>query len=31
MPWNKAKKTEGEVLKQYAISNGITNENIFVT
>jgi uncharacterized SAM-binding protein YcdF (DUF218 family) len=31
MPWDKAKKTEGEVLKQYAISNGIPSEKIFVT
>ena len=31
MPWDKAKKTEGEVLKEYAISNGIDSDNIFVT
>jgi uncharacterized SAM-binding protein YcdF (DUF218 family) len=31
MPWDKAKKTEGEVLKEYAISNGIPPEKIFVT
>ena len=31
MPWDKAKKTEGEVLKEYAISNGIDSEKIFVT
>ena len=31
MPWDKAKKTEGAVLKQYAISNGIPTEKIFVT
>ena len=31
MPWNKAKKMEGEVLKKYAISNGGFSENIFVT
>jgi uncharacterized SAM-binding protein YcdF (DUF218 family) len=31
MPWNKAKKTEGDVLKEYAISNGIPPEKIFVT
>ena len=31
MPWDKAKKTEGEVLKEYAISNGIPSDNIFVT
>jgi uncharacterized SAM-binding protein YcdF (DUF218 family) len=31
IPWDKAKKTEGEVLKDYAISNGIPSEKIFVT
>ena len=31
MPWDKTKKTEGEVLKEYAISNGIAYENILVT
>jgi uncharacterized SAM-binding protein YcdF (DUF218 family) len=31
MPWDKAKKTEGEVLKEYAISNSIPSEKIFVT
>ena len=31
MPWDKAKKTEGEVLKEYAISIGIPNEKIFVS
>ena len=31
MPWDKAKKTEGQVLKEYAISNGIPCEKIFVT
>ena len=31
MPWNKSKKTEGDVLKEYAISNGISSEKIFVT
>jgi uncharacterized SAM-binding protein YcdF (DUF218 family) len=31
MPWDKVKKTEGDVLKEYAISNGITSEKIFVT
>ena len=25
------KKTEGEVLKEYAISNGVPSEKIFVT
>ena len=31
MPWDKAKKTEGEVLNEYAISNGIPTEKLFVT
>jgi uncharacterized SAM-binding protein YcdF (DUF218 family) len=31
MPWDKIKKTEGEVLKEYAVSNGIPSENILVT
>ena len=31
MPWDNAKKTEGEVLKEYAISNDIPSGNIFVT
>ena len=31
MPWDKANKTEGKVLKEYAISNGIISEKIFVT
>ena len=31
MPWDKSKKTEGEVLKEYAISNGIAFEKIYVT
>ena len=31
MPWDKSKKTEGEVLGEYAISNGIPSEKIFVT
>jgi uncharacterized SAM-binding protein YcdF (DUF218 family) len=31
MPWDNAKKTEGEVLKEYAISNGIPYEKILVT
>ena len=31
MPWDKAKKTEGAVLKDYAISNGIASEKIFIT
>ena len=31
MPWDKTKKTEGEVLKEYAVSNGIPSEKIFVT
>ena len=29
MPWDKAKKTEGEILKEYSISNGIPTEKIF--
>ena len=31
MTWDKSKKTEGEVLKEFAISNGIPSEKIFVT
>ena len=31
MPWDKIKKTEGEVLKKYTISNGIPSKKIFVT
>ncbi len=31
MPWDKAKKTEGEVLKEYAISNGLPAEKVIVT
>jgi uncharacterized SAM-binding protein YcdF (DUF218 family) len=31
LPWDKAKKTEGEVLKEFAISNSIPSKNIFVT
>ena len=31
MPLDNAKKTDGEVLKEYAISNGIPSEKIFVT
>ena len=31
MPWNTAKKTEGEVLREYAISNGIASEKIYIT
>ena len=31
MPWDKAKKTEGDVLKEYAISNGIPSDKILVT
>jgi uncharacterized SAM-binding protein YcdF (DUF218 family) len=31
MPWDKARKTEGDVLKEYAISNGIPSEKILVT
>ena len=31
MPWDKKKITEGEVLKEYAISNGILSGNILLT
>ena len=31
MPWDKDKKTEGEVLKEYAISNGIPSDKILVS
>ena len=31
MPWDKVKKMEGEVLREYAVSNGIPSENILVT
>jgi uncharacterized SAM-binding protein YcdF (DUF218 family) len=31
MPWDKLKKTEGDVLKEYAISNGIPAEKIYIT
>ena len=31
MPWDNIKKTEGEVLKEYAISNDIPSEKILVT
>ena len=31
MPWDKAKKTEGAVLKEYAILNGIPSEKISIT
>lgn len=31
MPWDKSKKTEGEVLKDYAISSGVPSEKIQVT
>jgi uncharacterized SAM-binding protein YcdF (DUF218 family) len=31
LPWNNTKKTEGDVLKEYAISNGIPSEKILVT
>jgi len=31
MPWNKNRKTEGVVLKEYAIKYGIPSNNIFVT
>jgi uncharacterized SAM-binding protein YcdF (DUF218 family) len=31
MQWDNVRKTEGEVLKEYAISNGIPTEKILVT
>lgn len=31
MPWSQAKKTEGEVLREYAIDNGIPSKKIRVT
>lgn len=31
LPWDKAKKTEGNILKKYAILNGIPNEKIYIT
>jgi hypothetical protein len=31
MPWDKPKKTEGQVLKEYVISNGKASEKTFVT
>jgi uncharacterized SAM-binding protein YcdF (DUF218 family) len=31
MPWDKTRKTEGEVLREYAVSNGIPSNRIFVT
>ncbi len=31
LPWDKAIKTEGEVLKEYAASNGAPSDNILVT
>jgi uncharacterized SAM-binding protein YcdF (DUF218 family) len=31
MPWDKSKKTEGEVLKEFAISNGVPSDKILVT
>ena len=31
MPWDKVRKTEGDVLKEYAISSDIPSEKIFVT
>lgn len=31
IPWNKSRKTEGVVLKEYAIRNGIPSNKIFVT
>jgi uncharacterized SAM-binding protein YcdF (DUF218 family) len=31
MPWDNVQKTEGEVLKEYAIKNTIPQENILIT
>ena len=31
MPWDNVQKTEGEILKEYAIKNGIPQENILIT
>lgn len=31
MPWDKVQKTEGEVLKEYAMKSGIPQENILIT
>lgn len=31
MPWDKTRKTEEELLKEYVISYGILTEKIFVT
>ena len=31
MPWDNVQKTEGEVLKEYAVKNGIPQENILIT
>lgn len=31
MPWDNVQKTEGEVLKEYAIKNAIPQENILIT
>ncbi len=31
MPWHKTNKTEGQILKEYAISNDIPSEKILVT
>ena len=31
MPWDNVQKTEGEVLKEYAIKNAIAQENILIT
>ena len=31
MPWDKVKKTEGDVLREYTISNGISSGNILLT
>jgi uncharacterized SAM-binding protein YcdF (DUF218 family) len=31
MPWDQTKKTEGEILKEYAITSSISSDKIFVT
>ena len=31
MPWNKSKKTEGEVLKKYVYKSGIASDTIFAS
>lgn len=31
MPWDKVQKTEGEVLKEYAMKSGVPQQNIWIT